>query len=85
MRCLNLYTSQHSPMDGALPLRPWVNAGGGEDDGTKEKQNPRRQDGCATGVLFFDCISFLLRKYLPMHQHYLCRAVQTVIKSFTDR
>ena len=46
-------------MDGALPLRPWVNAGGGEDDGTKEKQNPRRQDGCATGVLFFDYISFL--------------------------
>ena len=39
----------------------------------------------ANGGFVFDCISFLLRKYLPMHQHYLCRAVQTVIKSFTDR
>ena len=24
-------------MDGALPLSPWVNAGGGEDDGAKDK------------------------------------------------
>jgi len=72
-------------MDGALPLRPWVNAGGGEDDGIKEKTNPPLAGWMRTGGLFFDCISFLLRKYLPMHQHYLCRAVQTVIKSFTDR
>jgi len=52
-------------MDGALPLRPWVNAGGGEDDGAKEKQNPRWQDGCERGFCFLTAFFSSLANISP--------------------